>query len=286
MGLFDPAWKGKNEARAMRAVERAKNDDELLEIVRFAPLDSVKVAAVKRMGPDALITVISRHSQIECARKAARQRLAGEYPDNLAAWEKQRDEEARALRRKNALHSTNPAIRLEALKSCNDGDIIAAALEDSDIKVCEEAIRKAGRSAFVLWLRQGKRAAPIGSKALWKKIDTLKPAELETVVKGTGTNQYVRRYACGKLGHQLGAKCVCTRCGEKENHDFDERNVCRVCGARLVEGNPELLTSQGVTYARRTSRTIVFPDGSRENLTPLTENLVDEATLNWLFNDN
>ena len=97
---------------------------------------------------------------------------------------------------------------------------------------------------------------------------------------------YVKSYACGKLGHQLGEKCVCTRCGAKANHDFDENNVCRTCGARLVEGEPELLTSQHVTYARRTSRTLYVPDGSRESLDPRMEYLVDEATLNWLFNDD
>lgn len=286
MGLFDPAWKGTNEARALRAVERAKTDDELLEIVRFAPLDSVKVAAVKRMGAKALLSVISDYWRFEPARKEARQRLSSEYPAELSAWEKDRDEKARAKRRENALHNSNPAVRLEALKSCNDGDIIAAALEDSDIKVCEEAMRKAKPEVFVKWLISGKRVTPIGSKGLWKKIDKLSPAHLETVINTAGMSPYVKSYACGKLGHQLGEKCVCTRCGAKANHDFDENNVCRTCGARLVEGEPELLTSQHVTYARRTSRTLYFPDGTSESLDPRMEYLVDEATLNWLFNDD
>ena len=286
MGLFDPAWKSQNEARALRAVERAKNDDELLEIVRFAPLDSVKVAAVKRMGSKALLSVISDYWRFEPARKEARQRLASEYPAELSAWEKERDDKARAKRRENALRSSDPLVRAEAVKSLNDGDIIAAALEDSDIKVCEEAIRKAKPEVFVRWLISGKRVTPIGSKALWKKIDKLSPAQLESVVNAAGISPYVKSYACGRLGHQLGEKCVCTRCGAKENHDFDENNVCRVCGGRLVEGKPELLTSQHITYARRISRTLYFPDGTSESLTPIQENLVDEATLNWLFNDN
>ncbi len=47
--LFKPAWRSKNEKRALNAVERLSDETKLARAVRKAPYVSVQTAAVKKL---------------------------------------------------------------------------------------------------------------------------------------------------------------------------------------------------------------------------------------------
>lgn len=49
MGLFSPAWQGKNEEKALRAVSKIGDKSKLKEIVGRAPLETVRYAAIKKI---------------------------------------------------------------------------------------------------------------------------------------------------------------------------------------------------------------------------------------------
>ncbi len=50
MGLFTPAWKGKNEEKALAFIEKCRNPELLKRIAREAPSPMRRVAAAERVG--------------------------------------------------------------------------------------------------------------------------------------------------------------------------------------------------------------------------------------------
>ncbi len=49
MGLFKPAWMGKNEEKALKAVSTITDWTTLISIVKAAPLTSVRIAAIEKL---------------------------------------------------------------------------------------------------------------------------------------------------------------------------------------------------------------------------------------------
>ena len=73
MGLFKPAWMGKDEAKAMRALDKVRDDETLFQIATECPHASVQLRAASRIQ-DRLVRLdvarTSRHVPLE-VRKAA-----------------------------------------------------------------------------------------------------------------------------------------------------------------------------------------------------------------------
>jgi len=58
MGLFAPAWKSKNEEKALKAVEKETDQNKLTEISQNAPLDNVRKAADKKLNSVLINTIV------------------------------------------------------------------------------------------------------------------------------------------------------------------------------------------------------------------------------------
>lgn len=183
--------------------------------------------------------------------------------------------------------------RVKALKKCKE-EVIIEALYDEQYIVREEAIRRVkDHNAFVQWILSGSVVLPVGAETFMNKVDELNREELETLLKGLQKKrsknveyEMLLKRLCGKLGHISGRNCFCTRCGAELTHNFDESGICSNCKARIIE-EEEIRESQGIKYQRVINRKIVNADGTlRKHLEPSIENLVDSATMNWLFPDD
>lgn len=69
MGLFKPAWMGKDEGKARRALDKVHDDATLAEIAVKCPHPSVQAEAVRRMSSDAALFVAIRDSHVPAEAK-------------------------------------------------------------------------------------------------------------------------------------------------------------------------------------------------------------------------
>lgn len=184
--------------------------------------------------------------------------------------------------------------RVEALKKCKNKKVIIEALYDKEYIVRGEALRRVkDHNAFVQWILSGSVPLPVLDETFWNKVDELDREELESFIKELQKKhpknveyEILLMRVCGKLGHIPGSNCFCARCGTELAHDFDENGICRNCQSRIIE-EEEILKSQGIKYQRVINRKIVYADGTlRKHLEPSIENLVDSATMDWLFPDD
>jgi len=70
MGLFTPAWQKTDEAKALSAIEKITDEQQLAKAVKSAPLVSVKSAACARISnPDLLLAVLKDTGEVSLWRE-------------------------------------------------------------------------------------------------------------------------------------------------------------------------------------------------------------------------
>ena len=69
MGLFKPAWMGKDEGKALSALSKVQDDDTLVEIAVKCPYPSVQTEAVRKMTGDAALFRAIRDSHVPVKAK-------------------------------------------------------------------------------------------------------------------------------------------------------------------------------------------------------------------------
>ena len=278
-GLYNPSYVEKRIANRIidRIIDIPPWGNKLLRENGFK-VDDEALSTLKRLADD------SRNSAV---RNVAydKYRILTEYLDYCR---KMNSPEERFRMAETAQE------RVEALKKCKNQKLITEALYDKEYIVREEAIRRIkDHNVFVQWILSESAILPVGAETFWKKFDELNREEQEQLIKKLRKKRsknvdykILFTRACGKLGHIPGNNCFCTRCGAELPHDFDENGVCRNCQARIIE-EEEIRESQGIKYQRVIHRKIIYPDGTLcKHLEPSIENLVDSATMNWLFPDD
>lgn len=117
MGLFESAWMSEKEAKALRAVKKENEPSRLTRIALEAPLETVRVAAVKKL-PESWLTAVAQ---------SAHQSLA------LIAVERLTTQRMLADVVKETRHSS---VQLAALEKISDQDElfrIASSLADGEL---------------------------------------------------------------------------------------------------------------------------------------------------------
>ncbi|MDR2384556.1 MAG: hypothetical protein LBD80_02670 [Tannerella sp.] len=152
MGLFTPAWKGKNEEKALRSVEKITGRKKLAKVAKEAITWRARKAAVAKLTHQGLLLDIAMNESEYFVRKAAvanltdQQSLACVAKNNSdsnirrAAVAKLADQRALAFVAKN--DGTN-YVREAAVKNLADESLLAdIAKNDSDWEVCHAAVVK------------------------------------------------------------------------------------------------------------------------------------------------
>jgi DUF917 family protein len=75
MGLFTPAWKSKNEEKALRAVEKMTDRKKLEEVAKTAENGKVRRAAVKKITDQSVLADIARNDKDSDVCKAAVEKI-------------------------------------------------------------------------------------------------------------------------------------------------------------------------------------------------------------------
>lgn len=96
MSIFTPAWKSENEKKALKAVEKCKDDDKLVAIALEAPLESVCFAAVEKLNFDHNLEKVVRESRNREMRVAALKKMTDskrvwDIIDNSKIWKEDRE---------------------------------------------------------------------------------------------------------------------------------------------------------------------------------------------------
>lgn len=147
MGLFKPAWMGKDEARAMRALGKVRDDGTLFQIATECPHASVQLRAASRIQ-DRLV-------RLDVARTSRRIPLEV----RMAALEGATEQELCDVAKCGA-HLNAEGIRLEAVRMMTDeallAEVAAAVNSDSrgDAKVRAAALDKVSDSGLLLRLME------------------------------------------------------------------------------------------------------------------------------------
>jgi hypothetical protein len=71
MGLFTPAWKSKNEIRALRAVEKITDQNVFADIAKSDSDSDVREAAVEKLTDQSLLIDIAKNDSDWHVHKAA-----------------------------------------------------------------------------------------------------------------------------------------------------------------------------------------------------------------------
>ena len=101
MGLFQPAWQGRDLARAEKAVDKEISQDVLFEIARTAPLPAIQERAARRITDQSLLFNLAM----------------SEATSNLTAVSMLTDRAQLAFL---AGHSTNDRVRVKAYRQLDD----------------------------------------------------------------------------------------------------------------------------------------------------------------------
>jgi hypothetical protein len=165
MGLFTPAWKSKNEKRALRAIEKMTDQKKLSEAAKTAESWKVRKASAEKIIDQITLARIAINDSDSNVRLAAvgkithpaiLAKIAESAIDSLAEAEKSYDKLASEARR---LYGSNVISKEEYLRKigwqCHSDVRIAAtekitdqttlrkvALNDPDNNVCELAVKK------------------------------------------------------------------------------------------------------------------------------------------------
>ena len=301
--MFDPVWMTDNNKKKTKAIEYIKsrvNDDEtLLRIIRQAKLNDVKKAAAEKLTSDtarlkAILEcdgifvqgaalrgikdrdLIDRNIYFALTDSYDREKLISEINDESLLGE-------------IVQHDPNPKNRLLALEKISDENIARTALKDKDEKVRTEAVFHIHDNDVLVRYLSNYGAIPYKKQEeLFARIDSFTKEQLEMVLQGKlhDATGLVKKHICGKAGHQRGENCRCIRCGDRMEHDFDEKGTCIYCGARIITER-ETLKIMGEPYGYRDNQVIVYLDGKRETIQEGPEVVTaDEGKMKWLLSDN
>ena len=126
MALFKPGWQSRNEAKALRSVEKLKDDAARLQAARDAELASVKIRAAALIEAPAMLLELAVHAWPESVCETAVKKLSD--PDMLTAV---------------ALHSASEKARTAAVDKLRDQAALARiALEGERPYTQEKAVRR------------------------------------------------------------------------------------------------------------------------------------------------
>jgi hypothetical protein len=75
MGLFTPAWKSKNEEKAIRSVKKMTDQKKLVQIIRESGNWRLRKAAVENLSDQTLLASVAIHDPEEYVRKAAVEKI-------------------------------------------------------------------------------------------------------------------------------------------------------------------------------------------------------------------
>lgn len=302
MGVFNPIWmtdNKKKEAKAIEYVQRRIDDDEtLLRVIKLAKFNAIKVAAAKKLNTDAarLCAVLERTGVFE--QEAALSSLSDkslidgniyfsiiEETTRTRVIDELSDE---SLLNEIVQRDPSPRCRLQALKKTSNEQIALSALRDKDKDVRGEAVFHIYDNDILVEYLVNHGSTPSGrKKELMSKIDSFTTGQLRNLLDGNLDDVFgdVKRYACGRLGHQPGKNCRCVRCGTRMEHEFNENGVCQNCGARQILER-ETLEIMREAYGYRDNLVIVYPDGTRETVKEGEEVVTaDESKMKWLLSD-
>ena len=136
MALFQPGWMSENEDKALKCVEKLRNPSKFAQVVEFAPLLSVRLAAIQKVKENHVLADIANNNSFERVCLAAVQNITNER--TLADIAKQ--------------HALNE-VSLAAIQKVTDSHIlIDIAKNTSDYKLYAPAIRKVSNKD--IWLNE------------------------------------------------------------------------------------------------------------------------------------
>jgi hypothetical protein len=152
MGLFTPAWKSKNEKRALRAVEKMTDQKKLERVAKEAESRSVRATAVRKLTDQTVLADIAKNDSNWDVREAAVEKLTDQTvladiakndSDGYirsAAVKKLTDQTVLAHIAKN---DSWESVRSAAVKKLTDQTLLAdIAKNDSDSYVRKAAVDK------------------------------------------------------------------------------------------------------------------------------------------------
>lgn len=269
--LAEFAKQTKNESLCAFAIEKL-NDAERLAMIREAKNNKVKEIAVKGLSSYKLLDTGTYSALPDYIREKAIREITDEgflafiiqsdnwAPNRLAALKKTTDERVSLA----ALKDPNEDVQAEAVFHVHDNEVIARYLSNH------------GKTNY------SRR------EELYRIIDGFSEAQLKMLLNGNIRDSLgdIKRYVCGKLGHQLGKKCVCAICQSKMSHIFNADGVCLNCGAKHSTKRVPLKI-MGEAYGYRDDEILSYPDGTEETLSKGRETVTaDEGKMKWLLSDD
>ena len=234
MGFFDPDWMGTKEDKALAALDDVTGNEALLEVVRDARLQSVRLAAIARIDDDALLAKIALSprprlyidenpesvaavKRIESPEvlsdvflnakapdvvEAAEGLLATRCPNELAALRQRREVAHEEELLRLVVEGVDATQRLQALMDSHRDEAAIVALDDESKRVRVAAIGKVrDLNALVSWLKRAKDAVPEESPVLTERLSELSADALRDIAGDGNVPASVRQQAREILGH-------------------------------------------------------------------------------------
>ncbi len=162
MGLFGPAWKSKNESKAIAAVKTITDDKELLNVVLNCPTGAWKTALDQIRDP-AVILQAALQSPAPNIRLAAAGRITDPASVEILA-NREKDFSTR-----NALFGRLNECRVLAVRSMSDRTAIKQiALTDQSVNVPIEAVNKLTATADIIDVAAHARSDSVRKAAIDK----------------------------------------------------------------------------------------------------------------------
>ena len=268
--LAEFAKQTKNEGLCASAMEKL-TDAERLAVIREARDSKVKEIAAKGLSNYNLLDIGTYSALPDYMREKA---IKGISDEGLLAFIIQSDNWA--------------PNRLAALKKTTDERVALAALKDPNEDVRAEAVFHVhDNEVLARYLSNYGKTNYSRREELYRIIDGFSEAQLKMLLNGNIRDSLgdIKRYVCGKLGHQPGKKCVCAICKSRMPHVFDADGVCLNCGAKHCTKRVPLKI-MGEAYGYRDDVILAYPDGTEETLSKGSETVTaDEGKMKWLMSD-
>ena len=237
----------------IEAIEKLKDDEDRKKIIKdFSDRDMV-ITRIHEIQDAALkgisdIACIDDDTFVSIRSHPWKERLIKEISDEKILI-------------KIFYNDSDSIIRSEVLKKITDESVAVAALKDKDKWVREEAaLHIIDNDILADYLANN---GTYNSCAWEARIDSFTEKQLKLVAENREGHCDITKYACGKLGHQIGEKCRCKRCYIKPLHDFDAEGVCKRCGGRKIKRRKDWKFA-GKVYMYDEHVLIQYPDGKED----------------------
>jgi hypothetical protein len=183
MGLFTPAWKSKNEERALRAVRKMTSQKKLAKVVKNSEHLRVPVVAVKKLTNQTLLADIAKSAKDWYVRKAATEKLT--------------DQTLLADIAKNDSHAD---VRNAAVEKLTDQSLLAdVAKKDSNEYVRKAAVEKLTDQTVLADIAENEWSSNVRNSAVEKLTDQTLLAD---IAKNASVSDVLRKAAVEKLTDQ------------------------------------------------------------------------------------